>query len=131
MSVLEWWPLGTVLAAGLTALARPTERAKAMNDEGEHGPADRGECGTCPLTALPVGQPACLVCIGAGRRLKRRLASLGLTPGVELTVLQNQGGPLLIAVRDSRLALGRGMARKLDVDPVSRAGRVPSADGLQ
>lgn len=77
------------------------------------------ECEACPLTGIPVGQPACLVCVHAGKRLKRRLAELGLTPGVEMVVLQNNGGPLLLSVRDSRLALGRGMAAKVDVAPLA------------
>ena len=84
-------------------------------------PLAPAECEVCPLTGLPVGQPACLVCIHAGKRLKRRLAELGLTPGVEMMVLQNNGGPLLLSVRDSRLALGRGMAAKVDVAPVAEA----------
>lgn len=79
------------------------------------------QCDACPLTGLPVGQPACLVCVHAGKRLKRRLAEMGLTPGVEMVVLQNNGGPLLLSVRDSRLALGRGMAAKLDVSPLTEA----------
>lgn len=79
------------------------------------------ECEACPLTGIPVGQPACLVCVHAGKRLKRRLAEMGLTPGVEMVVLQNNGGPLLLSVRDSRLALGRGMAAKVDVSPLAEA----------
>ena len=72
-------------------------------------------CDTCPLSSLGVGQACRLMDVGAGRRLRRRLAELGLTPGVQMTVLQNTGGPVLICVRNSRLALGRQMAHKLDV----------------
>jgi Fe2+ transport system protein FeoA len=56
--------------------------------------------------------------VAAGKVLSRRLAEMGLTPGVQLEVLQDQGGPLLLAVRDSRLALGRGMAHKIFVEAV-------------
>lgn len=48
--------------------------------------------------------------------LSRRLAELGLTPGVEFDVLQDGGGPVLIAVRDSRLALGRSAASRILVE---------------
>lgn len=75
-------------------------------------------CDTCPLSSLGVGQACRLLDVGAGRRLRRRLAELGLTPGVQMTVLQNTGGPVLICVRNSRLALGRQMAHKLDVQPL-------------
>ena len=72
----------------------------------------------CPLSNLDVGQEACLVCTGANKRLRRRLAELGLIPGVEMEILQNSGGPVLISVRDSRLAVGRDTARELSVSPL-------------
>ena len=63
-----------------------------------------------------IGQPVKLVRITAGRQLSRRLTELGLTPGVNFQVMQDHGGPLLLAVRDTRLALGRGMASKILVE---------------
>jgi len=68
-----------------------------------------------PLCNAPHGKPLRLTGIEGGTRLNRRLVELGLTPGVRLRVLQDSGGPLIIAVRDSRIALGRGMAEKLTV----------------
>ena len=62
------------------------------------------------------GQLVRLTKIMAGRKLTHRLTELGLTPGVNLEVLHDHGGPLLLAVRDSRLALGRGMASKILVE---------------
>lgn len=61
----------------------------------------------------PVGQPVNLISIDAGKKLTHRLNELGLTPGVELIIVQDAGGPLLISVRDSRVAIGRGMAQKM------------------
>jgi ferrous iron transport protein A len=72
--------------------------------------------GNLPLAMVGAGQMVKLVKVAAGRVLCRRLAEMGLTPGVHLEVLQDQGGPLLLAVRDSRLALGRGMAQKIIVE---------------
>jgi Fe2+ transport system protein FeoA len=74
--------------------------------------------GNFPLAMVGPGQAVKLVKVVAGRVLCRRLAEMGLTPGVQLEVLQDQGGPLLLAVRDSRLALGRGMAHKILVESV-------------
>ena len=68
-----------------------------------------------PLTNARSGQPVVLVKISGGHRVAHRLAELGLTPGVELEVLQNKGGPILLAVRSTRLAIGRGMANKVMV----------------
>ncbi len=55
--------------------------------------------------------------------MARRLAELGLTPGVCLRVVQDAGGPLLVSVRNSRVALGRGIADKLTVQVLSTTGR--------
>ena len=68
-----------------------------------------------PLTNVRSGQPVVLVQISGGHHVAHRLAELGLTPGVELEVLQNKGGPILLAVRGTRLAIGRGMANKVMV----------------
>ncbi len=80
-----------------------------MNNENNSSPA------LCPLTMAPIGQDLFLCKLCGGRRLAHRLAEMGLTPGVCLRIVQDAGGPLLISVRDSRIALGRGIASKLQV----------------
>jgi ferrous iron transport protein A len=48
-----------------------------------------------------------------------RLAALGFTIGAEVTMVQNFGhGPLIVLVRDTRVALGRGEAAKVLVEAV-------------
>ncbi len=74
------------------------------------------------LSKAPAGQELRLVKIQAGRKLTHRLAELGLTPGVKLRVVPKNGGPLLISVRGSRIAIGRGMAHKLLVAPSAVGG---------
>jgi ferrous iron transport protein A len=45
-----------------------------------------------------------------------RLATLGFTPGAKLTMVQNFGhGPLIVNIRSTRIALGRGEAAKVYV----------------
>jgi ferrous iron transport protein A len=70
------------------------------------------------LSFIPVGTRVRLKKIDAGRQVTHRLTELGLTPGVELTIIQDSGGPLLISVRGSRIAIGRGMANKILVTPI-------------
>ena len=42
------------------------------------------------------------------------LVSLGFTPGVGVDMVQNYGhGPLIVALRGTRVALGRGEANKI------------------
>ena len=52
-----------------------------------------------------------------------RLACLGFTPGAHLRVVQNFGrGPIIVSLRDTRVALGRGEAARIEVE-------APGGDG--
>jgi ferrous iron transport protein A len=51
--------------------------------------------------------------LNAGRGLALRLTELGLNIGSELRVVQRQGGGLLVARGEGRIALGGGMAAKI------------------
>jgi len=73
-----------------------------------------------PLSMLPPHHPARIVEVRAGHRLKERLAGLGLVPGNTVEVLNTSSGPLLLAVGDARLALGRGMAHKVLVQTATQ-----------
>lgn len=71
------------------------------------------------LAEAPIQTPLRLHAVHNGRKLTRRLAELGLTIGTELTIIQKSNGPLLVSVRGSRIALGRGLALKIEVKPLS------------
>jgi ferrous iron transport protein A len=67
-----------------------------------------------PLDQLPAGSKAVVRQLGGGKEFANRLASMGLSVGSSLKVLQNRGqGPVLVLVRDTRIALGRGEAMKI------------------
>lgn len=79
--------------------------------------------GLLPLADCPRDRDACLRCLLVERCVVHRLLELGLTPGTELRVVQDSGGPMLVSVRGSRVALGRDLARQLWVElPVSPLG---------
>ncbi len=65
------------------------------------------------LAMVEAGTMVRLVSVQGGRELRSRLADMGLVPGMELRVIRNTGGPFIIAIKESRLALGRGMAQKI------------------
>ena len=70
-----------------------------------------------PLTMINEGNRAVLRSIAGGRQMRGRLAALGLLPGTELEVVQNSGkGPFVVAVRGSRIVIGRGMASRIEVE---------------
>ena len=54
--------------------------------------------------------------LAGGGGFTSRLATLGFTPGARLTMVQNFGrGPLIVSIRGTRIALGRGEAAKVYV----------------
>jgi len=70
--------------------------------------------GGMPLVMASSGKLLTVIGINAGWGLQRRLTDMGLTPGVQIRVMNGQyAGPVLIELRGSRLGLGRGVAQKI------------------
>lgn len=71
-----------------------------------------------PLSALQPNQKGYVQRLAGGRGFMGRLASLGFTPGVEVSMIQNYGrGPVIVEVRGARVALGRREALRILVKP--------------
>lgn len=85
-----------------------------------------GLCSKCQAareTAMPLamaspGEKVCIRDFRGGEGVARQLADLGVTVGSCVEVLSSNGGPMVLAVRGSRVALGRGVTRKVMVSPV-------------
>lgn len=78
-----------------------------------------------PLAMLPVGAKGKISRIHGGRGVVRRLSDMGFVPDVEVKVVHSHaspnpghGGPLVVEVKDSRIALGRGVAMKIIVEKI-------------
>ena len=64
------------------------------------------------------GSPVVVKGCTAGKALERRLIEMGIVTGKVVTVLQGDvDSPLLLAVGDTRIGIGRGMAMKIMVAP--------------
>lgn len=71
-----------------------------------------------PLSDLPAHASGTVHSLVGGHEFCGRVASLGLTAGASLTVVQNFGsGPLLVTVRGTRVALGRTEAARVHIVP--------------
>ncbi|PUA31305.1 MAG: ferrous iron transport protein A [Candidatus Terraquivivens tikiterensis] len=69
-----------------------------------------------PLAMLPENKEAVVVEVNGGMGLTRRLSEMGFTYGAKVRVLHSTPpGPILVIVRGSRIALGRGAAMKIIV----------------
>jgi ferrous iron transport protein A len=71
---------------------------------------------TMTLSDLAPGEIGVIHKLAGGWGFTSRLATLGFTPGAKLTMVQNFGrGPLIVNIRGTRIALGRGEAAKVVV----------------
>ncbi|RLC77223.1 MAG: ferrous iron transport protein A [Chloroflexi bacterium] len=67
-----------------------------------------------PLSEVLPGQKVQVESLRGGRGFVARLAALGFTPGAEVIMVQNYGyGPVIVSIRGSYIALGRGEAAKV------------------
>ena len=84
------------------------------------------------LGFLQKGERATIEGFEAGHSLVSRLAALGFTPGAEVEMIQNFGqGPVIVSVRDTRIALGRGEASKVLVTKAAGPKSQLSVIGLE
>jgi len=93
------------------------ERAIHQRVEGEKPLPPGAPSDVMPLTSLLDGQKGIISFIGGGRGASQRLADLGLTPRTEITVVKSAlfHGPLMVCVRGTTLAIGRGLASRVFV----------------
>jgi Fe2+ transport system protein FeoA len=80
-----------------------------------------------PLAAFTPGQGAVITGFTGGRKLQERMAALGLFPGQRLTICQNNGDSVVVKLNGHRLALGRGVSRKILALAAGRVCQQPEA----
>jgi Fur family transcriptional regulator, ferric uptake regulator len=82
-----------------------------------------GLCSKCSsgrpqLTSLSMTSPGDKVVIDhirGDKGVQFRLSAMGLQPGQAIQLISNNGGPVVVARGDSRLAVGRGLSEKVMV----------------
>lgn len=95
------------------------------------GSSSDGSDQSLPLSAVSAGECVRVTALRGGRAFQRAMIGMGLRRGCEIRVLQGgggQGGPLFVAIGESRVALGSGMAEKILVAhaaPVATEGLGP------
>ncbi|HAL60791.1 MAG TPA: ferrous iron transport protein A [Chloroflexi bacterium] len=75
------------------------------------------------LANLAPGQVGVVKRLAGGWGMVSRLAAFGFTPDAKVEMVQNFGrGPIIVMVRGTRIALGRGEAQKIIVSPIVEGG---------
>ena len=70
------------------------------------------------LSELHTGETATVLALDGGHGFVGRMAALGFTPGSSVRMVRNPGvGPVIVAVMDTQIALGRGEAHRVCVRP--------------
>lgn len=69
-----------------------------------------------PLSSVAAGKSVIINAIDFDMRLRRKLQDMGLTPGVQVNVISRSLlGPLVLDVRGTRVALGKGIVSQIQV----------------
>lgn len=67
------------------------------------------------LSLVAPGQRVRVLDIAASHTVSHRLHALGIVPGATISVVQDDGNSLLVAVGDTRLGVTRGLAHRVQV----------------
>lgn len=78
-----------------------------------------------PLNTLQIGSFAAITSIDGDAQLAKRLLSLGLRVGSQVNVVQHRNQGVVVASSGNRVALGRSIADKLLVTPISANAQAP------
>lgn len=69
------------------------------------------------LCDLKEGEKAVVRCLSRSQGCHlSKLTAMGITPGTEIEMISNSGGPLLVLVRSSRLCLCRSLGKAVVVE---------------
>ena len=95
-------------------MQQATHRASGVGGDQDPSP----DTSIIPLESTSPGEQVVLAELSAGRRLKHRLAEMGLICGTQFMIIaKGTPGPFIIMIKDTRLVLGRGMIHRIFVRP--------------
>lgn len=69
----------------------------------------------CPLSQCKCGEVVYVQGFSGCPNLRKRLQGMGLIPGEEIRIISCGRGPMVISLKGSNVALGRGMANHIMV----------------
>lgn len=68
-----------------------------------------------PLSMVKQGEPNTIRRVGGKGETRRFIENLGFVAGAEVMVISEDGGNMIVNVKDSRVAIGKDMANKIMV----------------
>jgi ferrous iron transport protein A len=75
-----------------------------------------------PLSMANAGERMVVTGVQGGCGIRKRMADLGLNIGMDVTVVHSDcSGPLLVELKGTRYAIGRGLAHHIFVEPAAQS----------
>ncbi len=97
---------------GFTFYGETPEVSETENSSTETQPPV-GEGKSFPVAMASIGEKLRIVKLKGSEGTVRRLIGMGLVPGIEVQIISNSGGSVIVAIGDNRIGLGAGMAQKI------------------
>jgi ferrous iron transport protein A len=97
---------------GFTFYGETPEVSETEDSSTETQPAVAGGK-SLPLAMASIGEKLRIVKLKGSEGTVRRLIGMGLVPGIEVQIISNSGGSVIVAIGDNRIGLGAGMAQKI------------------
>lgn len=97
---------------GFTFYGETPEVSETENSSTETQPPV-GEGKSFPVAMASIGEKLRIVKLKGSEGTVRRLIGMGLVPGIEVQIISNSGGSVIVAIGDNRIGLGSGMAQKI------------------
>ncbi|MFS8117386.1 MAG: FeoA family protein [Microcoleus sp.] len=96
---------------GFTFYGETPSVSETENSSTETQPAGPGK--SFPVAMASVGEKLRIVKLKGSEGTVRRLIGMGLVPSIEIQIISNSGGSVIVAIGDNRIGLGAGMAQKI------------------
>lgn len=71
-----------------------------------------------PLAMVEAGKKVRVAAVTGAEETRKRLGALGFVPGAIVSVVQSDGGDMIVALHESRIALNADLAKRLIVEPL-------------
>jgi ferrous iron transport protein A len=97
---------------GFTFYGETPEVSETEDSSTETQPAV-GQGKSFPLAMASIGEKLRIVKLKGSEGTVRRLIGMGLVPSIEVQIISNSGGSVIVAIGDNRIGLGAGMAQKI------------------
>lgn len=97
---------------GFTFYGETPEVSQTEDSSTEVQP-DSAQSKSFPLAMASIGDKLRIVKLKGSEGTVRRLIGMGFVSGIEVQIISNSGGSVIVAMGDNRIGLGAGMAQKI------------------